>query len=413
MTLAYWAARQPDVPAVISDHGDSHLRRAQRQRQPARPRPARRGAARRRRALRSWCRTGPSSPRSLAADQPRRCCGSRRSTGTSPATRPATSSTTARPRRSSPTHALRDRGRRRGRAHGRARRCASPSAATDRRLRGRTTTRSRPRTAPTSTTPSLGSSMLYTSGTTGRPKGVHRPRGTAPRRPPQPSSTSSATSPARRVHLCTGPLYHAAPLAFSLAGPLTVGVGVRAHGRLGRRGDARASSPSTASPTPTWCRRCSTACCRCPTTSARRHDVSSLRFVLHGAAPCPVPVKQAHHRLVGPGPARVLRRHRRRRHVRRPSDAWLTKPGTVGKPAAADHIRILDDEGDRAARRRDRHRLPEGAGHGPLRLLQGRRQDRRAATGATTSRSATSATSTTTASCSSPTAARTSSSRAA
>ncbi len=79
-----------------------HLRRAQRQRQPARPGAARAGASARRRR-----RAACAQPGRVRRDvRPRACgpaSGSRRSTGTSPATRPATSSTTARPRRSSPT----------------------------------------------------------------------------------------------------------------------------------------------------------------------------------------------------------------------------------------------------------------------------------------------------------------------
>src|SRR3954447_26493408 len=74
--------------------------------------------------------------------------------------------------------------------------------------------------------PTVGTSMLYTSGTTGQPKGVHRP--------PAPPTTAAATAAlfgsrpddGTDLHLCTGPLYHAAPLAFSLSVPLGVGVGV-------------------------------------------------------------------------------------------------------------------------------------------------------------------------------------------
>ena len=63
--------------------------------------------------------------------------------------------------------------------------------------------------------PQLGTPMLYTSGTTGRPKGVHRAT------PPADADASCRARPnygrGESVHLCTGPLYHAAPLAFSLA----------------------------------------------------------------------------------------------------------------------------------------------------------------------------------------------------
>src|SRR5205807_1852575 len=73
--------------------------------------------------------------------------------------------------------------------------------------------------------PVLGTTMLYTSGTTGRPKGVYR------RQPIGAGATTRTVPvygyrPGEDVHLCTGPLYHAAPLAFSLAIPLLCGVTV-------------------------------------------------------------------------------------------------------------------------------------------------------------------------------------------
>jgi len=65
--------------------------------------------------------------------------------------------------------------------------------------------------------PVRGSQMLYTSGTTGRPKGVYR------RQAPVQRGATSAVAPAdpdRHVCLCTGPAYHAAPLAFNVTAPL-------------------------------------------------------------------------------------------------------------------------------------------------------------------------------------------------
>ena len=67
--------------------------------------------------------------------------------------------------------------------------------------------------------PSPGTLMLYTSGTTGRPKGVCKPADRSAWR------TSPATTPTS-AHLCTGPLYHAAPLQISLIPPLRNGATV-------------------------------------------------------------------------------------------------------------------------------------------------------------------------------------------
>src|SRR5690606_28778463 len=69
--------------------------------------------------------------------------------------------------------------------------------------------------------PVLGGTMPYTSGTTGRPKGVYRP---GP--PPRTAVPSFGYEPGESLHLCTGPLYHTAPLAFSLVGPLNAGAGI-------------------------------------------------------------------------------------------------------------------------------------------------------------------------------------------
>ena len=67
-----------------------------------------------------------------------------------------------------------------------------------------------------------GGTMLYTSGTTGRPKGVTRPT------PPTPvvANIGGYGDHGGDVHLCTGPLYHAAPLAFSLSVPIAFGATV-------------------------------------------------------------------------------------------------------------------------------------------------------------------------------------------
>ena len=64
---------------------------------------------------------------------------------------------------------------------------------------------------------------------------------------------------------------------------------------------------------------------------------------MHGAAPCPIPVKQAHDRVARAGARRVLRVDRGRRNARR-LGTWLRKPGTVGKPYPEDQIIVGDED---------------------------------------------------------------------
>jgi long-chain acyl-CoA synthetase len=194
--------------------------------------------------------------------------------------------------------------------------------------------------------PQLGGTMLYTSGTTGRPKGVNRPAAAVAaaatsRRAGLPSLDYRA---GESMHLCTGPLYHAAPLAFSLTGPLLAGVGVvlmdawSAEETLALIERHRITHSHMV---PTMFHRLLSL----PEEVRAAADVSSLRFVWHGAAPCPVAVKQAIIDWWGP----VLLEYYAATEGTGTfvtSEEWLTRPGTVGKPPTPEHIRILGPDGE-------------------------------------------------------------------
>ncbi len=190
---------------------------------------------------------------------------------------------------------------------------------------------------------SLGMTMLYTSGTTGRPKGVFR-RGTAPTA--LALAEISGYHADKSVHLCTGPWYHAAPLAFSLSTPATVGVTVVVMDAWDPEAALALIEEHRVSHThmvPTMFHRLLSL----PDAVRARYDTSSLRVVIHGAAPCPVHVKQRMIDWWGPvlweyyaateGTGTLVG-----------SAEWLQKPGTVGKPNPIDQVKVFDDAGHEA-----------------------------------------------------------------
>jgi len=80
-----------------------------------------------------------------------------------------------------------------------------------------------------------------------------------------------------------------------------------------------------------------------------KYDISSLKFVIHGAAPCPVHIKQAMIEWFGPIIWEYYAATEGGGGFLVGSEEWLTKPGTVGRPGPEFDNKILDDNGDEVA----------------------------------------------------------------
>ena len=146
---------------------------------------------------------------------------------------------------------------------------------------------------------------------------------------------------------------------------------------------------------------------------ARRYDLSSVRKIMHAAAPCPPDVKRRIMQVFPPdtvwefygateGPGTIIS----------PSE-WLARPGSVGRPWPGVTVKILDDDGGELPPGEVGHDLPVVARQPEASRTTTRRRRRRRRSAATSSPSATWAGSTPTATSTSPTASTTWSSPAA
>ncbi len=193
---------------------------------------------------------------------------------------------------------------------------------------------------------SAGGPMTYTSGTTGRPKGVRR---ASYHVPPEAVSTPQAMflalfgivpgSPG--VHLTVAPLYHTAVLNFA-TNHLHLGHTVVLMDKWTPEGTlARISryGVTCSHMVPTQLIRL----LKLDDETKSRFDVSSLQCMIHSAAPCPVPVKQAMLDWWGPVLYEYYAASEGGGTLATPQD-WLARPGTVGKPWPISQIRVLDDD---------------------------------------------------------------------
>ncbi len=186
--------------------------------------------------------------------------------------------------------------------------------------------------------------MIYTSGTTGHPKGVRR-------NAPTPEQAASIERMRGMIYglrsnirgLLPGPLYHSAPNSFGI--------------RTGRLGGALVLMPrfepeeflrlieaeriDTIFMVPTMFIRLM----KLPEATRRKYDMSSLRHIIHAAAPCPADVKRAMIEWWGPVIYEFYGSTESGAVTFANSEDALKKPGTVGRIAPGAELRFVGDDG--------------------------------------------------------------------
>jgi long-chain acyl-CoA synthetase len=193
-----------------------------------------------------------------------------------------------------------------------------------------------------------GSAMLYSSGTTGRPKGVKRAGAPASGPIDAPNGLMMMGMALYgwtpdSIYLSPAPLYHAAPLGWSMAVQALGGTVI-----VMERFDAEAALAAIEThgvTTAQWVPTHFVRMLKLPEAARNRYDLSSLKSVFHAAAPCPVPVKQAMIEWWGPIVSEYYAGTEGNGFCAINSEEWLQKKGSVGKGLMAE-VKICDENGD-------------------------------------------------------------------
>ena len=198
--------------------------------------------------------------------------------------------------------------------------------------------------------------IIYTSGTTGRPKGVRR-------KPPTPEEAAASSAimsrgfgftewldrPEQIVSAIVGPMYHSAPNAYGLSST-RLGANVILQPRFDAEELLQLIEKHRVTHihmVPIMFNRL----LKLPDAVKTKYDLSSLKFIIHAAAPVSPPIKRAMIEWWGP----VINEYYGSTEVGIvvfcDAEQWLAHPGTVGKPLPESDVRVVDASGNTLAPR--------------------------------------------------------------
>jgi len=196
---------------------------------------------------------------------------------------------------------------------------------------------------------SCGVPMLYSSGTTGQPKGVFIPPPSDDINEPHPLANTLGAAfgfGEETVYLSPAPLYHAAPLHYNMMSiyqGATVVIMEKFEPELALKLIEQHKITHSQ-----WVPIMFIRMLKLPAENREKYDVSSMQFAIHAAAPCPVEIKQQMIDWWGEVIVEYYAASEGIGVTIIDSASWLTHRGSVG-PALVGELHVLDDDGNELA----------------------------------------------------------------